>query len=133
VREIVETAYAVYVGRIGRRPGPMDDDYERQIAEGRVHVTDTDPIEGLVVLLEDDEQLVLDNVAVAPESQHRGVGLALIAFAEAVARGRGFPRILLYTHELMTENQALYASLGYREVERREEAGFRRVFMRKDL
>ena len=39
----------------------------------------------------------------------------------------------LYTHELMVENIALYQRLGYREVERRQEDGFRRVFMRKPI
>ena len=33
----------------------------------------------------------------------------------------------------MTENQALYARLGYREFERRTEKGYPRVYMRKAL
>jgi ribosomal protein S18 acetylase RimI-like enzyme len=39
----------------------------------------------------------------------------------------------LYTNELMVANIALYQRLGYREVERRQDAGFRRVFMRKPV
>ena len=41
--------------------------------------------------------------------------------------------VRLYTHELMVENISLYGRLGYQEVERRAEEGFRRVFMRKVL
>jgi hypothetical protein len=39
----------------------------------------------------------------------------------------------LVTHEVMTENQAIYARLGYVEVERRAEDGFRRIYMEKQL
>jgi hypothetical protein len=38
-----------------------------------------------------------------------------------------------YTHELMIENISLYRRLGYKEVERRAEEGFQRVFRRKLL
>ena len=31
----------------------------------------------------------------------------------------------------MTENQAIYAHLGYREIERRSEDGYRRIYMEK--
>jgi hypothetical protein len=33
----------------------------------------------------------------------------------------------------MTENQAIYARLGYRETGRRTEDGYQRVYMEKDL
>jgi hypothetical protein len=42
-------------------------------------------------------------------------------------------RLTLYTHVVMTENQAIYAHLGYRETARRTENGYHRVFMQKDL
>ncbi len=53
--------------------------------------------------------------------------------AEAAARAAGFRTITLYTNELMAENIALYARRGYVEVERRQEKGHRRVYMRKVL
>ncbi len=34
---------------------------------------------------------------------------------------------------MMTESQAIYAHLGYREVERRTEDGYRRIYMEKVL
>lgn len=57
----------------------------------------------------------------------------LLVHAEREARKRGYTSLYLYTHEKMAGNIALYAHLGYVEVERREEDGFRRVFMRKAL
>ena len=52
--------------------------------------------------------------------------------AEQQARKLRLPRLTLYTHEVMTENQAIYAHLGYRETARRTEDGYRRVFMQKE-
>ena len=57
----------------------------------------------------------------------------LIEFAEAEAQREGFQSIYLYTHEKMTENQALYAKIGYVEFDRRTEKGLARVYMRKPL
>jgi ribosomal protein S18 acetylase RimI-like enzyme len=88
---------------------------------------------GLVVLLQEDDHVLLDNVAVDPSSQGRGVGRALMAFAEEEARRRGFREIRLYTHQLMHENVALYPHLGYEETGRGEQAGYARVFFRKRL
>lgn len=41
--------------------------------------------------------------------------------------------LTLYTHVVMTENQAIYAHLGYREVQRRSTNGYHRVYMEKPL
>jgi len=46
---------------------------------------------------------------------------------------RGYSEIRLYTHRTMTENQRLYAAIGYEETGRGSEAGYERVFMRKRL
>jgi ribosomal protein S18 acetylase RimI-like enzyme len=53
--------------------------------------------------------------------------------AESEARSAGFDSIYLYTHEKMTENQALYAKIGYVEYARRLDGGLPRVYMRKRL
>ena len=73
------------------------------------------------------------NVAVHPARQKSGVGSSLLEFAEAEARRLGYDSIHLSTNEKMTENQALYARIGYSEYDRRVEDGYGRVFMRKPL
>jgi GNAT superfamily N-acetyltransferase len=72
-------------------------------------------------------------VAVDPSHHGKGLGKTLIEFAEAEARREGFKSIYLYTHEKMTENQALYAKIGYVEFDRRTEKGLIRGYMRKSL
>jgi ribosomal protein S18 acetylase RimI-like enzyme len=70
---------------------------------------------------------------VHPGVQGRGLGRALMSFAEQEAARCGLTRMALFTHETMTENQAIYARLGYAEVERRVEDGYRRIYMEKPL
>ena len=131
---IVLAAYAHYVPRLGREPGPMLDDYGALIEHGRVHVVERDGVaEGVVVLIPQDDAMLLDNVAVAPAAQGTGLGRALLAFAEREAVAAGYRSIRLYTNEAMTENIRLYARLGYRETHRVVEQGLRRVYMAKPL
>jgi len=131
---IVHDAYALYVARIGKPPGPMLDDYARRVREETAWVlVDGGAIVGVLVLLPQDDYLLLDNVAVAPQQQGKGLGRVLIAFAEAEARRRGYGEVRLYTHETMRENIAMYPRLGYEETGRGEQAGYRRVFFRKRL
>jgi GNAT superfamily N-acetyltransferase len=131
---VVEQAYSAYTERIGRRPAPMTADYAALIAEGVVTVAVVaDEVVGVLVVKPREDTLLLENVAVCPSAQGRGIGLALIAHAEATAGSQGFPAVTLYTNARMVENVVLYRSLGYVETDRRREDGFDRVFFRKAL
>jgi ribosomal protein S18 acetylase RimI-like enzyme len=92
-----------------------------------------DPVTGLVSLIPETDTLLIENVAVHPDAQGTGLGRQLMEFAEQEAARRRLTRVRLYTHEVMTESQAVYARLGYREDERATEDGYRRIFMSKDL
>ena len=134
VRALVEAAYAPYVARIGRRPAPMTADYAALIAEGVVWVAPgPGRLRGVLVMMPEGDHLFLENIAVHPEEQGRGLGRALMAFVDEHARALGLSAVELYTNEAMTENLAFYPRLGFVEVDRRTEDGFRRVFMRKTL
>jgi len=135
VEAIVDAAYSVYLDRIGRPPGPMLDNYSRLIDEGAVSVLEAPDgvIAGLIVVLAKSDHLLLDNVAVRPDRQGKGIGRRLIAFAESEARRLGYRELRLYTHEAMTGNIALYTRLGFRETGRGREAGYDRVFMTKPV
>ena len=134
VTRLVDDAYGHYVQRLGLRPGPMREDYGDVIRNRDATVVERGgTIVGLLVRGPTDEGFVIENVAVHPTLQGHGLGRALIELAEADARGSGFDSIYLYTHEKMAENQALYASLGYEEYERRGAGDLVRVFMRKRL
>jgi ribosomal protein S18 acetylase RimI-like enzyme len=134
IGQIVEQAYRHYIPHIGKPPGPMLDDYAARVSEGVVWVIEEgSAIAGVVVLLPRPDYLLLDNIAVAPARQGSGLGRRLLGFAEAEAVRRGYREIRLYTHRTMTENQRLYAAIGYEEAGRGTDAGYERVFMRKRL
>ena len=131
---IVDQAYRHYIARIGKPPGPMLDDYAARVSEGAVWVLEQGAvIAAIIVLLPAPNYLLLDNIAVSPTRQGLGLGRRLLAFAEEEALRRGYREIRLYTHETMVENQRLYASIGYEETGRGSEAGYDRVFKRKQL
>ena len=132
VRALVRGAYAHYVARLGREPGPMRDDYAQRIADGQVWVLEVEgELVGVLVLTERPERFLLENVAVVPAAQGKGYGRRLIIFAEDEARRRGHDELQLYTNVLMVENIALYQHLGFREIGRIHEQGFDRVYMVK--
>jgi ribosomal protein S18 acetylase RimI-like enzyme len=134
IEGIVERAYGPYVERIGRRPGPMDDDYARKVEPGQVAVAEDDSgLAGLIVLVPGEGHLLVENVAVEPARQHSGIGRALLAYAETAAAQLGLRELRLYTHVAMTENRRLYPRLGYREYARRADGEFERVFFLKEL
>jgi GNAT superfamily N-acetyltransferase len=128
---LVEAAYAKYVPRIGMRPIPMDDDYAARVERGEAWVLGD--VDALVVLVPDEKWLLVDNVAVRPDLQGRGLGRRLLAFAEEEAARLGYGELRLYTNEKMTENRALYARLGYEELGRESITGRHAVWMRKRL
>jgi len=134
IEAIVQQAYSPYIGRIGRPPGPMSDDYAMLIDKRRVYVVEEGgAIRGLLVLVPEPDAMLLDNVAVAPCARGTGVGRCLLEYAERSASAAGYRVIRLYTHETMTENLALYRRIGYTETHRAEEKGLKRVFMVKQL
>ena len=109
-------------------------DFEAQIGAGKLHVVELEgEVAGFVVFYPRGDHLHVENVAVLPSAQGKGIGKALLSFAEDQARRLGLPAVELYTNVKMVENQAFYPALGYVETDRREEDGFSRVFYRKEL
>jgi len=132
IRAVIDAAYAGYLTRMDKPPAPMLRDYGPSVEAGTTWVTGS-PITAVLTLYPRDDHLYVENIAVDPSAQGRGLGRALMEFAEQEAARRTLGRMALVTHEVMTENQAIYARLGYVEVERRAEDGYRRIYMEKPL
>lgn len=127
-------AYAMYVERIGRKPAPMVADFATAIKNEQLYVAlENGQIVGFVVFYSQRDHMHLENVAVSPEFQKRGIGSGLIEFVEQQARAEGYCRLELYTNAKMTENLELYPRLGYQQFDRRYENGFDRVYFGKVL
>jgi ribosomal protein S18 acetylase RimI-like enzyme len=132
IKAIIGAAYAKYQTRMDKQPAPVLRDYGPSVEDGTTWVAGS-PVTAVLTLYPRDDHLLVENVAIHPDAQGRGYGRALMEFAEQEAARRGFTRMALVTHEAMTENQAIYARLGYTEVGRRAEDGYRRIYMEKPL
>ena len=132
IKRVIGRAYARYADLLDRPPAPVLHDYDPEIAAGCVWVLG-EPIAGVIVLIERDDGLLIENLAVDPAAQGRGLGRRLLEFAERQAAGRGLARLTLYTNEVMTDSLGVYLRLGYHEVDRRREDGYRRIFLAKSL
>jgi ribosomal protein S18 acetylase RimI-like enzyme len=134
IRALTCEAYAKWIAVIGREPKPMTADYVQAL---RTHRFDLLHIDGaLAALIETAamaDHLLIENLAVAPSFQARGLGRKLMAQAETVANSAGLSEIRLYTNKLFAENLRFYGGLGYRVD--REEAflGGQIVHMSKSL
>lgn len=132
IAAIAEAAFAVHIPAVGRRPAPMDADFDAQLAAGQLYVIGR-PLAAYACWFARGDHIHLEALAVAPDQQGKGFGGLLIAAAQAAARAEGLAAVELYTNAAMTANLALYQRLGFEVVARKQINGFDRVYFRKDL
>jgi GNAT superfamily N-acetyltransferase len=115
IRDLTRVAYAKWVPLIGREPKPMTADYEESLRNHRfdlLYVGGT--LAALIETIPQADHLLIENVAVSPPFQGRGLGRKLMAHAEKLAASLGFGEIKLYTNKLFVENVRYYGKLGYK-------------------
>jgi N-acetylglutamate synthase-like GNAT family acetyltransferase len=132
IQGVIAAAYDKYLSRMDTPPAPLLRDYRPVIETGSIWVTGS-PVIALISLTQAEDVILIENVAVHPDQQGSGTGRLLMEFAEDYASERQIRCLALYTNEVMTENQAIYAHLGYQVTSRRTENGYRRVYMEKPL
>jgi ribosomal protein S18 acetylase RimI-like enzyme len=114
VRTLTHAAYAKWVPIIGRRPKPMNVDYEQAVQTHVIELAYEDgTLVGLLEIVPAVDHLLLENIAVAPAHQRKGLGHRLMARVEALARARGLAKVRLYTNKAFTTNLEFYQKLGY--------------------
>lgn len=131
LKNCMESAYTTYQERMGGvRLPPMDADYLSEIKNYPTWVVESEKgiLGGLIMVFEND-QASIANIAVNPKFQGQGIGGELIGFAEAKAREKNFSELRLATHVLLEENISLYRYLGWEETGRDDA----RVLMKKKI
>jgi GNAT superfamily N-acetyltransferase len=135
IKVCIDEAYSPYINRMGGRPKPMQSNYGEQVDNGIVHVMvgEDGDVQGLIVFYRKADIMLLENVAVSPRHQGKGVGKRLIGYCESQAASEGCTAIELFTHRKLSENRALYTHLGYSEIDREDDKALDRVIFRKEL
>lgn len=131
---LARAAYAKYVPRVGREPPPMVADFIGSIARDVVVVIEEEgALRGFLIAWPEADAYLVDNVAIDPPAQGRGLGQKLFEHAVHEARRSGLSALRLYTNVAMTENLAMYRRIGFVETHRAMENGLNRVYMRWDF
>jgi ribosomal protein S18 acetylase RimI-like enzyme len=131
---LTREAYAKWVPIIGRGPKPMTADFDAAIRDHRVDLLrQGERVVALIETIAEPEALLIENVAVSPACQGRGLGRRLMAHAERLAAAMGYGEIRLYTNARFVENVALYRRLGYAITREAPFLGGRVAYMSKRL
>lgn len=134
IRDLVAAAYEKYIALIGRTPMPMLVDYAQAIRDHEVWVLDVDgALVGVIELVPNNKRLWVENIAVAPGRQGRGLGRRLLSHAEDEARRLRHSEIGLLTNERYVENIAMYVRYGYSETHREPHLGTDLVYFMKPV
>ncbi|MBL3527064.1 MAG: GNAT family N-acetyltransferase [gamma proteobacterium endosymbiont of Lamellibrachia anaximandri] len=131
LKNCMASAYSTYQERMGgKRLPPMDVDYLSEIQNYPTWVVESKGVilGGLIMVFEEGEASIA-NIAVDPKSQGKGIGSSLMRFAESKAREKSFRELHLATHVLLNENISLYQHLGWKVSDRNET----KVFMKKAI
>jgi GNAT superfamily N-acetyltransferase len=119
IRDLSRAAYAKWVALIGREPLPMTADYARAVFE---HVIDLleegGQLLALVEVIRKPDHLLIENVAVRPDQQGKGLGDIVLRHAEELARSMKYNEVRLYTNAAFASNISFYSKRGYEEYQR---------------
>lgn len=117
---LLRLAFTQYARALGREVTPAAFARLAQChANGDVHVVaEGGVILGLAALMRHGDVLEVDLLCVHPDHQKRGIGRALLAEAERIARAGGFARLELHTAAMFGHLLRLYAGAGYVETHR---------------
>lgn len=130
--ELARKAYEHYVPVLNAIPLPMSADYGAMIRDHETWVLrQGEEILACLVLIHTDDHLMIENIAVDPQTQGSGYGKLLLAFAEKRASEDGYTELRLYTNYLMTRNREWYARSGFVETGEEQRGDKRVVHMSK--
>ncbi|MEP3276245.1 MAG: GNAT family N-acetyltransferase [Stappiaceae bacterium] len=113
--QCLDAAYAHYTETLDDLPN-MSEGCVEEIEQKQVWLAFYDNgIVGVLVLDPKETFMQLVNVAVHPDLKGRGLGKALISFAETRAEVQHLSQMRLSTHASMLNNIHLYQHLGWRQ------------------
>lgn len=137
----IAASFAQYRGKLVPESGAFRETADGIAAEltkgaGAIVAERNGEMLGCVLVEEMEGDLYFGRLSVLPSARGLGLARRLIDAVEAEARRRGLAGVRLGVRVVLTENQRLFASLGYRETSREAHPGFDQptsINMRKAL
>lgn len=137
----IAAAFEQYRGKLVPESGAFGETAEAIAAElakgtGAIVAERNGEMVGCVMIQEREGDLYFGRLAVPPAARGTGLARRLIDAVEADARRRGLSGVRLGVRVVLTDNQRLFRSLGYREISREAHPGFdypTSINMRKSL
>ncbi len=137
----IAAAFEQYRGRLVPESGAFRETAEGIAAEltkgaGAIVAERNGVVLGCVMTKLEHGDLYLGRLSVLPSARGEGLARRLVAAVEDDARARGLPAVRLGVRVVLTANQRLFQSLGYREISREAHDGFDHptsITMRKAL
>lgn len=125
----IAASFEQYRGRLVPESGAFRETTEGIAAElgkgvGAVVAERNGKMLGCVLLEEMEGDLYFGRLAVLPSARGLGIARKLIEAVEAEARRRGLAGVRLGVRVVLSDNQRLFNSLGYREISREAHPGF---------
>ncbi len=134
IRNLTRQAYAPWVDVIGREPLPMIADYDAALENHIIDLAvEAGELRGLIEMVEEPGCLLIENIAVSPHYQRRGLGAALLRHAEQSAEKLGLHTLRLYTNQKFQSNIDFYKRNGFSVESTEPFMGGWTVYMRKSL
>lgn len=125
----IAAAFEQYRGRLVPESGAFRETADGIAAElkkgaGAIIAERNGVVLGCVMIKLEEDDLYLGRLSVVPAARGQGLAARLIEAVEDEARRRGMPGVRLGVRVVLTGNQRLFQSLGYREISREAHEGF---------
>lgn len=141
IATVIAASFAQYRGRLVPESGAFRETAATIAAEldagaGAIVAQRNGEMLGCVLIEEQEGDLYFGRLSVLPSARGQGLAKHLIDAVEAEASRRGLAGVRLGVRVVLTDNQRLFMSLGYRETSREAHPGFDHptsINMRKPL
>jgi ribosomal protein S18 acetylase RimI-like enzyme len=125
----IAAAFAQYRGKLVPESGAFRETAEAIATElekgaGAIVAERNGKMLGCVMIKEVEGDLYFGRLSVLPAARGLGLAKRLVEAVEADARSRGLAGVRLGVRVVLTDNQRLFNSLGYREISREAHPGF---------
>jgi N-acetylglutamate synthase-like GNAT family acetyltransferase len=94
---------------------------------------DNEQVIAFAILVKINDQILLDNIAVDPLHQKKGIGNNFIKFIEQYLIKQKISKYQLYTNEKMFENIDWYQKIGFKIFKKVTEKGYNRIYFEKKI